>query len=507
MTYDFTRIAYLGDSLTDDGNLYALTERLFGFGLPLSPPYDKAATNGDTHAETLSDLLGLSGDLNFAVGGAKAGDDRTLQDYLGDNALLDTLSGTLSADQQDALATVIDLSGQTQRLLEATAGTDRSDLAVALLIGANDLNIPLDGYTPEGALAKITAALDGIAAATATLLAAGVGEVLLYTLPGGSFFPTVSMQGAEADAVGDQVSAFFNSGILSIADSFAESVRVIEFGLLGDEVAADATGFGFRNSEDYAFSGSGGLPVPTLDYFTTPEEQFMFWDEVHPTEEFHDILAIFEAETLTHGLTKGSDGADVETYGNDAEFVFALGGDDDLLLRGGDDVVLAGYGNDTVAGERGSDLIGGGKGNDLIDGNRDSDLLAGNDGNDTLRGGGGNDILIDGNGSNRVFGGSGNDLFIFTEEELFGRDSNDTDILNGGRGFDTLVLRLTATTKALADLDRFFWGDGSAVFDDLGLNVSSIERYVFVGRDETPDLSLNGDQTALLEQAELWNFI
>lgn len=73
-----------GDSLSDNGNLYAWTSNpsnpvTFGLPIPVSPPYEQGTfTNGPVYAERLWDRLGLPGELapaalpggtNHAVGG------------------------------------------------------------------------------------------------------------------------------------------------------------------------------------------------------------------------------------------------------------------------------------------------------------------------------------------------------------------------------------------------------------------------------------------------------
>lgn len=74
-----------GDSLSDNGNLYAYTGQANpatgGLAIPVAPPYAQGRfTNGPTYAERLWDALGFAGDLapallggtNYAVGGARS---------------------------------------------------------------------------------------------------------------------------------------------------------------------------------------------------------------------------------------------------------------------------------------------------------------------------------------------------------------------------------------------------------------------------------------------------
>jgi VCBS repeat-containing protein len=85
--------------------------------------------------------------------------------------------------------------------------------------------------------------------------------------------------------------------------------------------------------------------------------------------------------------------------------VFALGGDDDIILQGLDiaTVVDAGAGNDHVDGA-GVDAIG-----LVLHGGGDDDTLIGGSADDDIFGDAGNDQLIGGGGDDNLIGGDGND--------------------------------------------------------------------------------------------------
>jgi VCBS repeat-containing protein len=121
-------------------------------------------------------------------------------------------------------------------------------------------------------------------------------------------------------------------------------------------------------------------------------------------------------------------------------------------------------GNDTLTGTSGSDTISGGNGNDTIFGGGGADSLSGDNGNDTIDGGAGNDSVSGGNGddsldggagSDHVTGGNGNDTAVYVAID----NLNATDAYEGGKGTDTLVLKLTR-----AQLDEM---NASTVFADF----------------------------------------
>ncbi|WP_331774714.1 calcium-binding protein [Sulfurospirillum sp. 1612] len=100
-------------------------------------------------------------------------------------------------------------------------------------------------------------------------------------------------------------------------------------------------------------------------------------------------------------------------YGETADTISALGGDDYIESGAGDDVVNGDGGNDTIYGQDGNDTINGGEDNDTLYGGNDNDVLNGNDGDDTLYGNDGDDTLYGGKGTDVLYGGTGNDTYVF----------------------------------------------------------------------------------------------
>jgi len=89
----------------------------------------------------------------------------------------------------------------------------------------------------------------------------------------------------------------------------------------------------------------------------------------------------------------------------------------------------------TVFGTAAADALDGTAGRDVIDALGGNDRVAGGTGSDTLLGGDGDDILSSGTGIDRLSGGTGDDIFYF------GADYTFDDIVDGGSGFDRVVLQ------------------------------------------------------------------
>jgi len=132
----------------------------------------------------------------------------------------------------------------------------------------------------------------------------------------------------------------------------------------------------------------------------------------------------------------GSTGDDV-IDGND--------GTDVIFGRGGDDVINGGDGDDLVRGGHGSDTIDGGDGDDFVKAGKGEDAIEGNSGDDVIDGGHGDDVLDGGSGSDTLNGDKGDDVLTYTLGENIGA----TDYYDGGKGTDTLVIKVTAEEYAL----------------------------------------------------------
>ena len=180
----------------------------------------------------------------------------------------------------------------------------------------------------------------------------------------------------------------------------------------------------------------------------------------------------------------GTNGADVICVKGSNYSVYALGGDDTVLVQSGtNNVVNGGNGNDTINvtsvgdsvlnGDAGNDRLTGGSGNDTLIGGAGNDRLAGGAGTDTvsfvdvtntaiavtanlgagtasgngvdtmtgnenLIGGAGNDILTGNSNANNLTGGSGNDTLIGgAGNDSLNLGAGGQEIADGGSGDDT----------------------------------------------------------------------
>jgi Ca2+-binding RTX toxin-like protein len=161
----------------------------------------------------------------------------------------------------------------------------------------------------------------------------------------------------------------------------------------------------------------GGFPIATPD--TIP-----LWE--HITRVNDQVL-------LTEQGVSGADSWGIGGHTGTGTFYFS-----DILVTDGTSV------GETLDGTSAAETLNGLGGNDTLNGGAGSDALYGGDGNDTLNGG---------DGIDRLWGGDGNDIlnpgsdaaFIYIEG---GVNRAGVYSVDGGAGFDTLVLDYSAATKS-----------------------------------------------------------
>ncbi|MEW9922408.1 SGNH/GDSL hydrolase family protein [Marimonas sp. MJW-29] len=530
----YTALFVFGDSLSDNGAVFALTEgalpptELIGIDLDGNPVdftergifYNGRYTNGDVYADVAAHALGIPGDTstfyddfsgsNLAIGGATASDLTAIGD-----SSTNTFANQVSTFQ-GAIASLPGTDASKQAFL--------SGAAASVFIGLNDLGAIGGASTATGVIDQavistgVAAILEQLFAQTQVIADSGVGTIILNKLPGGSFFPNanplIDAFGPGTAELFDQVSAQVNAGIESLATTLqasGTSVEIVDFFGLAKEIQNDQETFGFLTLEN-ALPDSNNSTTLLID--DVPINQIGFIDPVHFTAELHEVFDVFQAMTIGNaqidggasgGITSGSaanetifakEGRDRVRAEDGDDLIFA-GADNDVVFAGeGADIVFGGTGNDVLIGEAGKDILSGGDGRDILLGEADDDVIAGNAGNDFVNGGAGDDVLTDGLGSDVVFGGSGDDIVIYrAASTLGGTDGADEDVFFGGSGADTLLI---ISDTAIADIDAFLLANNVELFDfETVTSITSDEL-------ETYDFGAVG---TLVETADLFGLI
>lgn len=261
----FTLLNVFGDSLSDIGNT-AEVARPEGYA-------PGRFSNGPVYVEQLGYPMrpSLEGGNNYAVGGARVRDG----------------VGSLVA-QIEAFQT------------RNPAGVPERTASI-LFIGGNDLRAA--AMDPPNAQAMAGDALAGISEAILDLRGAGVSFILVPNLPDLSILPELN-SATDFERQGVSVlTRFWNDSLQAMVDSFrAPEVQVFDTFTLFEEILADPMGFGFKTTGEPAISSPGD------------DEEFLFWDEVHPSAAMHRVLAQRIRETtpvpepsftLLFGMTLG----------------------------------------------------------------------------------------------------------------------------------------------------------------------------------------------------------
>ncbi|MGC1306274.1 MAG: SGNH/GDSL hydrolase family protein [Phormidesmis sp.] len=293
---EITGLNIFGDSLMDAGNLFNLT------GLPPSPPYDQKLSNGKIWVEQVADALDLEPALSTDVlPGLFAG--TTLLPTDGINF---AFGGSLSSDVNVGSSLLPGLRQQIETfgVLSALAPPD-PDALYLLLAGGNDYNeaffnpaaltVPLD-LLPN----QVT---DNLANAVAALVGAGAKHVLVSNLPDLSLQPfvaTLNQANPESAALLSGLSAQHNQLLAQKltaleATSGADIIELDLNGLFAKAIENPAS-FGFKNVTESCLTNF--QPRFVFDGICENPDEFLFWDNVHPTEAGHGAIAQLALKTI-----------------------------------------------------------------------------------------------------------------------------------------------------------------------------------------------------------------
>lgn len=263
----FSQLYVFGDSLSDDGNLFALTGGL----VPPSPPYFNGRfTNGPVWVELLAPRLGLqvNPDTNFAFGGATSGTQNT-----GNIPNFPPLPG---------------LQQEIDNFVAASPAVDPNGL-YTVYAGAND-------YLGAGTTDFVTV-VNNIATAVTKLANAGARNFMLPNLPNLSIAPGASDREPFLQQLLAQISNAHNIALASTAQNLEQNPNInviyVDVGALFNNAIANPANFGFTNISTNLVPGAG--TDPNVRNFTLPAgvnpDQYLFWDLIHPTARAHQLVA------------------------------------------------------------------------------------------------------------------------------------------------------------------------------------------------------------------------
>jgi phospholipase/lecithinase/hemolysin len=393
----FSTIYAFGDSLSDAGNVSISTASV-GITEPVSPPYAKEQygsssgtvfSNGPTWVQDLSVALGLgtlapslAGGTDFAYGGAETGS--TPQNAGNPGVQVLSLPVQLTQFQATTL-----LSGPSARALYTVS------------IGGNDVLDILSNTSLTAAqqAADVSAAVANEITFLKQLVSAGATNLLVLDVPDLGKTPDVlsgaangsHVPSAALDATASQLAASYNAQLMSQIPSLGSAtVHVVDAYQLIDAATASPALYNLTNATSPVWSGnftsasSGTLAATTA----AAQDQYLFWDQLHPTESGHLAIADLGEQLLSgrpalqvqDATTGKAVTAEGQAYtgpvsGLQQQYAPITADNLDVAATTPDWFIHTGAGNDAIAVS---------SGNNVLDGGAGSNFLVGGSGTDTF---------------------------------------------------------------------------------------------------------------------------
>ena len=278
----YDRLVVFGDSLSDNGNLFALTS---GTRPPGSIYWQGRFSNGRVFTELLGfDATGFgttAGSVNYAFGGART----------------------------DAAMSPPGMQVQLQAYL-LNGGTFGSNDLVSVLGGANNLFQRLTQFAslppaqqavtnPQGYVqpTALAAAAD-INFIVNSVAGAGAGTILVSNLPRLGITPQFNQGPAAAlsplaDFAGTSFNSALSAGLFGVAAANPNSnIILMDLYKISDPLAGNPGAFGLTNATDACFNGVTVCANP---------DGYLYWDGVHPTAAGHRLIAALATDYLYYG--------------------------------------------------------------------------------------------------------------------------------------------------------------------------------------------------------------
>jgi len=299
---DVGDVVVFGDSLSDPGNIPGLSD---GVNFPPSPPYvGNRFSNGPTYSEWLPDLLGGTFDpsLNFAVGGALTGEDNQNSNRPSDLPGSD-LSGVVLPGIETQVDGFLDGGGQLD-----------ADDVVIVYGGANDIFVAAETAATLP-VEDIPALVQGTAATAAANLGmsvvrlndAGGRYVILPNLPNLGATPGFTAGGADSITLATNFTLAHNLALGQAAENLGDQTgaNIVLFDVNGifNDILADPERYGITNTTEACIDV---VACVTGDLDT--QNQFLFFDGVHPTAGVHAQVADILATTIRAPTTIAAQG-------------------------------------------------------------------------------------------------------------------------------------------------------------------------------------------------------
>lgn len=280
----YSAVYAFGDSLSDVGNLYALSLHT----VPAAPYVGGHFSNGAVWVQDLAAQLGLAspqpsvfGGTGFAYGGAETGADPLHP------------------------ASSIDLPSQLAQFATSRPAQVGNAL-YTLSIGANDVFNAVGAYAanPTIAVADVGQAVTNETSFIASLAVLGVRNLVVLNVPDLGKTPMETARGAATSQVASSLSKLYDSELSAALSSLAArdhlSVHLVDAYSLLDSGIANPAAYGLTNVTQPVWTGNYYNPLSgTLNAKGAAQNGYLFFDSIHPTATGHAIIANAARASLT----------------------------------------------------------------------------------------------------------------------------------------------------------------------------------------------------------------
>ncbi|MDH5408691.1 MAG: SGNH/GDSL hydrolase family protein [Gammaproteobacteria bacterium] len=272
----FDKIYVFGDSLSDNGNLASIVGPL------PNPPYfgSARASNGLVALEVMASRFGLTLEPSLHLIGPAQGTNYAV------------IAAKVGRNEPQDLATQVAL------FLANHGGAAPENALYVMFIGGNDIRHARDSGNRAFAQQYLTDAANTIATQIQVLNLAGAKNWLVVQAPDLGRIPETQLI---ANAFGlpglpaqtTELTEYFNDALHQQVDNIEEAndIEIEEFKLFKkfNKIIDKAAKFGFSNTSEPCFSSEQGIYTPGCN-FGFNIDQYIFFDEIHPTARIHAII-------------------------------------------------------------------------------------------------------------------------------------------------------------------------------------------------------------------------
>ena len=297
----YTQVYVFGDSLSDTGNLASVTG-----DFPSPPYYMNRVSNGAVAVEILVDKLGLTAEASLHLIGPQVGTNYAVA---GANA---------------AGAEPIDLAAQTTIFLANHAYVAPADALYVILIGGNDIRSARHFSDTAIANAIVDVAAMQIQQTISVLAQSGARSFLLINSPDIGVIPETRILSQLTNDPGmvrraTKLSKRFRNNLKEVIEQLDEAddqnetgdLEIFQFNLFKffNKLIKKGSKAGFTNTTDACFSSITFTFNPGCN-FGQNFDQYIFFDEIHPTARVHAIIGDAIFQELDHDEDEHKDDDD-----------------------------------------------------------------------------------------------------------------------------------------------------------------------------------------------------